>query len=109
MKRATAALGPAAAASPPPPLWKPGVLEDLATKAGLEPTEAFDLRYAIDFPDEETLARRLLAPGLVVEAIRISGEEAVRRAIVGSLAEYRRPDGSYRLENEFRFLVATAQ
>jgi SAM-dependent methyltransferase len=99
---------PPPGASGPPPLWQPGVLEALATEAGLEPRSAFDLSYAFEYADEATLARRLLAPGLIVEAIRASGEEAVRRAIVGSLAAFRRPDGSYSLSNEWHFLVASA-
>jgi SAM-dependent methyltransferase len=110
MKEAIAPFAP-----PPPPgtpappsLWKPGVLEEIARSAGLAPVEAFDLRYAFDFPDEATLARRLLAPGLVVELIEAVGEDAVRAAIVGSLARYRTPSGSYVLENEWHYLIARA-
>jgi SAM-dependent methyltransferase len=110
MKEAAAQFMPPSprGAPGPLPLWQPGVLEELVTKAGLEPRSTFDLSYAFEYPDEETLARRLLAPGLVVEAIRGSGEEPVRRAIVESLARFRRDDGSYSLSNEWHFLVASA-
>jgi SAM-dependent methyltransferase len=110
MKAGVFPLGP-----PPPPdapapprLWEPGVLENVVGAAGLDPVEAFDLAYAFEYPDETTLVRLMLAPGVVVEAIRTSGEDAVRSAIVESLAPYRRVDGSYRLENEWHFLLARA-
>ena len=51
--------------------------------AGLVPAEAFDLRYGFEYEDEAALVRRLLSPGLVVEAVEMSGEDAVRREILG--------------------------
>lgn len=110
MKHAVFPLGPPPPADAPtaPRLWEPGVLEGIASRAGLEPVEAFDVMYAFEYVDEETLVRLTLAPGLVVEAIRVSGEDAVREAIVESMAPYRSTDGSYRVENEWHFLIATA-
>lgn len=95
-------------AAKPPVLSEPGVLEAIASQAGLEPQTAFDVRYSFEYEDEDTLSRRMLAPGLIVEAVRRSGEDQVRRAIVDGLADYRLPDGSYRLENEWHFLIARA-
>jgi SAM-dependent methyltransferase len=89
---------------PPPPLYEPGVLEEIAAKAGLEPREAFDVEYDIEHPDRETMLRRTLAPGVVVAAIKHSGEEAVAAAISEALEPYRLSDGSYRLRNEWHFL-----
>ncbi len=94
--------------SAPPPLWQPGVLEEIASAADLRPQASFDLRSAFEFPDEHALVRGLLSPGPVSLAIRHSGEEAVARAIVEALAPRRRPDGSYRLENEWHYLLARA-
>ena len=37
-----------------------------------------------------------------------SGEPAVREAIVDAMAPFRTPDGGYRLENEWRYLIAAA-
>jgi ubiquinone/menaquinone biosynthesis C-methylase UbiE len=91
-----------------PPLWKPGVLEQLTTAAGLTPELSFELRSAFEFPDEQELLRHLLAPGGASEAIQHSGEPAVRRAIAEALAPRRRADGSYRLENEWHYLLARA-
>jgi SAM-dependent methyltransferase len=110
MLRAVGPLRPAPPpdAPPPPVLSEPGVLEGLASDAGLVPEAAFDISYALEYPDEATLVRRLLAPGGVVEAIEHSGEDAVAAAIRDALAPCRRPDGSYRIENEWHFLIARA-
>ena len=91
-----------------PPLWKPGVLEQIATAAGLRTESSFDLRSAFEFADQETLMRGMLAPGGVTEAIRHSGEAVVASAIAHALEPKRRPDGSYRLENEWHYLLARA-
>jgi hypothetical protein len=37
-----------------------------------------------------------------------AGEPALRRDIIDALAAYRLPDGSYRLNNQFHYLVARA-
>jgi SAM-dependent methyltransferase len=92
----------------PPALWKPGVLEQIAEAAGLSPEQAFDLSWAFEYADEEALARAMLAPGVVVEAVRRAGEEPVRHAILEALAPYRTEGGGYRLENEWHYLLARA-
>jgi SAM-dependent methyltransferase len=107
------ALGPLRPAPPPDaqpavPMSDPGVLEGIATEAGLTPQTTFDLSYAVEYADEQTIVRLMLSPGGVVEAVRASGEEAVTQAIVESLEPYRTSDGSYRLENEWHYLIASA-
>jgi hypothetical protein len=91
-----------------PPLWKPGVLERIAEQAGLRPEGAFDMTYAISYPDAGTLGRLMIAPAGVAELIGLEREPQVRGEIVAALSDCRQPDGSYRLENEFRFLIARA-
>jgi SAM-dependent methyltransferase len=109
MKMALRALAPPPDdTAPAPRLWAPGVLEELAAAAGLTPVESFDIAYDWAYPDRETLCRRLIAPGPVAELVRAVGEERVREAIVAALAPYRRPDGGYRVRNEWRYLVASA-
>ena len=95
-------------APPEPELWRPGVLETVARQAGLEPGEAFDVAWAYEFPDGETLARAMVAPAGIAEIVGPSGEERVKAAIVRGLAPHRGPEGSYRLQNEFRCLLARA-
>ncbi|HEX5909506.1 MAG TPA: methyltransferase domain-containing protein [Thermoleophilaceae bacterium] len=97
---------PAAPAGPP--LWQPGVVEHMARGAGLEPRLAFDYSCAFDYADEDELVRGMAAAGGVVEAAAAVGDEPVRRAILDSLARFRAADGSYRLANEWRSVVATA-
>jgi SAM-dependent methyltransferase len=100
---------------PPPPgaasapaLWEPGVLEGIATAAGLTPGDAFDISLAYEFSDDEALASAMLSvAGLA--SIADAGEVAgVRAAILEALAPYRTADGGYRLKNEFHFLIAAA-
>jgi SAM-dependent methyltransferase len=91
-----------------PPLWRPGVLEEIAAAAGLAPREACDFAFAYEYPDAETLGRLLLAPAGFATLIPPEREEATCAQIVDALASCRTAQGSYRLENEYRFLVATA-
>jgi hypothetical protein len=69
---------------------------------------ASEVNVPFEARDEETLLRALLAPGGVSLAIEHSGEGAVRKAISDASAPFRRPNGSYRIENTFRYLIARA-
>jgi SAM-dependent methyltransferase len=92
----------------PPDFWKPGVLEEMATEAGLTPRSAFDTSWAYEYPDEDALARGMLsAGGLAVVAEEVGGD-LVRTAIVEALAPRRTAEGGYRLENEWRYVIASA-
>ncbi len=62
----------------------------------------------IRYPDEETMVRGLLSPGVIVELVSHVGEKAVRSAFLGALARFRAADGSYRFDNEWHTLIATA-
>jgi SAM-dependent methyltransferase len=95
-------------APPEPDYWKPGVLEDLASGAGLTPGEAFDLTWAYEYPDSDTLGRAMMAPAGIATLVGPEREPEVRTAIVEGLAPYRTPEGGYRLRNEFHFLIARA-
>lgn len=105
-------LQPPLPPGPPPPdppaIGEPGVLEDLARQAGLDPVSADQVDVPFEAPDQETLGRALLSPGGVAPAIEHSGEEAVRKAILEAAAPFRRSDGSYRLENMFRYVICSA-
>jgi ubiquinone/menaquinone biosynthesis C-methylase UbiE len=89
-------------------LHEPGVLEQMARAAGLTPKSAHDLVSTLEFADDATLVRQLLSPGSIVQAARAAGEQRVRATIVESLARYRTPTGDYRLQNEWRYLIASA-
>jgi ubiquinone/menaquinone biosynthesis C-methylase UbiE len=89
-------------------LHEPGVLEEMATAAGLTPASAHDLVTTLEFPDDATLVRQLLSPGSIVQAARVAGEHRVHATILESLAPFRRPSGDYRLRNEWHYLIASA-
>jgi SAM-dependent methyltransferase len=102
--------------APPPPagrldastLWQPGVLEALATEAGLVPEDAFDVQWAYEYADEADLARGMMSAGGFGAILGADRQEAARAAIVDVLAVCRTPEGGYRLENEWHFLAARA-
>jgi hypothetical protein len=95
-------------APPEPDLAAHGVLEGVAAEAGLTPIDAFDVSWAYEFVDDEELGRAMLAPAGIGDLVGAQMEDSVRNQIVEALAPYRTADGSYRLENEFHFLIAEA-
>jgi SAM-dependent methyltransferase len=96
-------------APPEPDYAEPGVLEDLATKAGLEPEGTFDSTWSFDFPDEATVRRALVAPAGLAILVGPEREDEAKDAIVSGLAPYRDENGSYRLQNTFHSLIARAR
>jgi SAM-dependent methyltransferase len=108
LKVALGRLMPGPGRQEPPPFWRPGVLEEMASAAGLTPERTFDCRWAFDYPDEPAMVRGMLAAGGAVVATRASGEERVRAAIVEALEPCRTATGGYRIANEWHFLVARA-
>jgi SAM-dependent methyltransferase len=100
---------------PPPPgapgpfaLSAPGALEQMVTQAGLEPLDALEADTPFVYPNEATALLALLSAGPGVRAIASAGEPRAREAVAEAIAPYRRPDGSYRLRNRFRYLIARA-
>jgi hypothetical protein len=100
--------GPPRDAPAPPPLWRPGVLEEMASEAGLVPGVAFDFSFAYQYPDEQTLSRLLVAAAGIAKLVGPEREDDIRAQIVDALAPYRTEQAGYRLNNEFHYLVATA-
>lgn len=90
---------PDGATEPAPiPVGDPGVLEGLMEAAGLTPEHSGDVAAPYETPDLATL----------VAALRdASGFERATDDLVREVAApFRRPDGSYRFENTFRYVVA---
>src|SRR5579864_2718420 len=85
-----------------------GALQSLVAEAGLTPREVRDVACPYEYPDLETALRGLLSAGPVIKAIQTSGEARVRETVVTALAPFKRASGGYRMENEFRVLIATA-
>jgi SAM-dependent methyltransferase len=95
-------------APPDPDLSQPGLLRRLASDAGLGVDDEFDLTWAFEYPDDETLGRALVAVAGLAVIAGPEREDELKTAIVDGLAPYRRPDGSYRLSNEYHYLLARA-
>jgi SAM-dependent methyltransferase len=95
-------------ARPDPDLSQPGALRALAAEAGLTPEDEFDSVWAFEYADGETLGRALVAVAGLATLVGPEREHELTTAIVDGLAPYRRADGSYRLSNEYHYLVARA-
>jgi SAM-dependent methyltransferase len=95
-------------APPDPDLAQPGALEELATRAGLRPDGEFDATWVLEYPDAETLGRAMIAVAGLAVLAGPEREDELKAAIVDGLEPYRTGDGSYRLSNEFHYLVARA-
>lgn len=95
-------------APPDPDLSQPGVLRALAEQAGLRSESEFDTTWAYEYPDAETLGRAMVAVAGLAVLAGPERETELKGAIVDGLAPYRAPDGSYRLSNEYHYLVARA-
>ena len=108
--RALGALVPPPPPGAPPPgpfaLSAPGALERLAQQADLRPEENTIVECVWRYPDLDTALRGLLSTGPAIRAVRHSGENAVRLAVIEAIAPFRTAQGGYRIENTFRYLVA---
>jgi SAM-dependent methyltransferase len=87
---------------------EPGVLEGISATAGLAPEQTFDASWAFEFPDEDTMTRALTAPGGLALLVGREREPEFKQALIDGLAPYRQADGSYRLRNEYHYLIARA-
>jgi hypothetical protein len=73
-----------------------------------KPESEFDANWVLEYPDAETLGRALVAVAGLAVLAGPEREQELKTAIVDGLAPYRTPNGSYRLSNEYHYLIATA-
>jgi SAM-dependent methyltransferase len=92
-----------------PDYSRPGVLEDIAARAGLQPEKTFDTTLSYVFEDAATARRAMVAPAGIAVLVGAEREDEVKDAIERGLAPYRADDGSYRLQNTFHTLIARAR
>ena len=95
-------------APPDPDLSQPGILDELAVRAGLTPETEFESAWALEYPDSEALGRAMMAVAGLATLAGPEREDELKSAIVDGLAPYRRADGSYRFSNEYHYLIARA-
>jgi ubiquinone/menaquinone biosynthesis C-methylase UbiE len=100
---------------PPPPgsggpfaLSDEAVLREFVARAGLTPIEVADVPCPWIYPDLATALRGQLSAGPLVLAIRTSGESKVRETLERAIEPFRTPSGGYRIDNKFRYVIATA-
>jgi SAM-dependent methyltransferase len=113
---AASVLGAIGKLLPPPPPGAPGpfalaeagALSALIEAAGFETLVVADVSTPFEYPDEETWIRGFGSAGPCVLAARLAGADALHETLREAGAPFRRDDGSYRLENVFRFAVGRA-
>jgi hypothetical protein len=100
---------------PPPPdaesafaLADPGRVERLMSQAGLTPSDGGEAECAFAYRDHPTAMRGMLSAGPFVAADELLGPEPVRRVVSDALERFRTGDGSYRIRNRIRYVVASA-
>jgi SAM-dependent methyltransferase len=99
--------------APPPPgtpaplgISDAGVVEELLEKAGLRVTAGGEATCSFTFADLDEAWRDHTAAGPLQKVIDAAGADAVRAAIDAVLEADRKPDGSYRQDNVFRYVIA---
>ncbi|UWE11961.1 SAM-dependent methyltransferase [Actinacidiphila bryophytorum] len=81
-------------------------LEDLARGAGLRPDGSGRVSCPFGYQDQASAVRGLLSTGLFEAAVAATDQQQVDKEIAEALHPYRRPDGTIRMENVFRYLIA---
>ncbi|MFJ8628024.1 class I SAM-dependent methyltransferase [Kitasatospora sp. NPDC093550] len=87
-------------------LSAPGALEDLLAPAGLRPAGSGRVSCPFAYADLDSAVRGLLSTGLFEAAEEFSGASLVAKELEEALQPYLRADGSVRMENVFRYLIA---
>ncbi|MFJ2956713.1 SAM-dependent methyltransferase [Streptomyces sp. NPDC087270] len=106
LKVATRLAEPRGAAAPALRLSGRDDLEDLARTAGLRPDGSGRVSCPFGYPDLPSAVRGLLSTGLFDAAVAATDHQQVDKELAEALHPYRRPDGSVRMENVFRYLIA---
>lgn len=100
---------------PPPPPGAAGpfalsnetALRSVVTSAGLTAVSVDDVDVTWQFEDLDAALAAMLAAGPSILAIQTSGRDRVRSTLERAIAPYRLANGAYRLENRFRYMLAT--
>lgn len=106
LKVAARLAEPRVPAGPAPRLSGRDDLEDLARDAGLRPDGSGRVSCPFGYQDKASAVRGLLSTGLFDAAVAATDQQQVEKEVAEALHPYRRPDGTVRMENVFRYLVA---
>ena len=85
-----------------------GALEALAGQAGMRPEKVAEIAVTFGYRNLDVAIRAQLSTGPAQRAIAYVGRQAAAESIAAALARSRRADGTYRMDNVFRYLVARA-
>ncbi|WP_225846475.1 class I SAM-dependent methyltransferase [Streptomyces sp. HPF1205] len=81
-------------------------LEDMVRSAGLRPDGSGRVSCPFGYCDASSAVRGLLSTGLFDAAVEASDRQQVEKEITEALHPYRRGDGTVRMDNVFRYVVA---
>jgi len=98
-----ALLPPGGGPPPRPPLGGAGVIESLMHEAGVNPVRRGEITSALTYKNADEGVRAILSGAARV--IAHAGEDAVRKAIAGTLARVTRADGAIVFYNRFRWVA----
>jgi SAM-dependent methyltransferase len=85
----------------------PGALEGLLVQAGLAVIGGGPVACLSEYPDGETLWQAQAAAAPLQAALRVVGAAPLKAAVLRAVAPYRTSTGGVRLQNHFRYVVAT--
>jgi SAM-dependent methyltransferase len=106
--RAMAEVMPGPPKGPGPfALSPPGALEALIEKAGLRVTGGDSVAAPFVYADTEQAWRSQRSAGTFQRAISLAGEDTLKAALTEVYQQFRTDEGIIRLNNFFRFVVAT--
>lgn len=106
LRVATRLAEPRGPAVPAPRLSGRDDLEELAGGAGLRPDGSGRVSCPFAYQNQASAVRGLLSTGLFDPAVAATDQQQVEKEIAEALHPYRRPDGTVRMENVFRYLIA---
>lgn len=104
---AVSALAPASSSRSRSSLSEPGALESAVAEAGLQLEVSGVGTLAFEWADRETMLRGLTSAGGMVRISRAIGEEPLQAAVVSVMERFRTAGGGYRLQNEWRYALAS--
>lgn len=99
---------PRAAVAYPPRLSGRDDLEELTRFAGLRPDGSGRVSCPFGYADLASAVRGLLSTGLFDAAVEATDQQQVEKELAEALHPFRRADGTVRMENVFRYVVARA-
>jgi SAM-dependent methyltransferase len=106
LKVAARLAEPRGPAAPAPRLSGRDDLEELAADAGLRLDGSGRVSCPFGYQDQASAVRGLLSTQLFDPAVAATDQHQVEKEVTEALHPYRRPDGTVRMENVFRYLIA---